>query len=66
MYNGNSVVSIQLVLKLKKKELLKSRIEERDRARKIAAEQRAELHKKEEEQTEQKHRRRKGKRFVCG
>jgi hypothetical protein len=52
------------MLKLKKKELLKSRIEERDRVRKIAAEQRAGLRKKEVEPTEQKPRQRRGKRYV--
>lgn len=47
--------------KLKKKEeLIRNRIEERDRVRRIAAEHRAEVRK--EEQTEQKNRQRKGKR----
>lgn len=51
---------MQLIQKLRKKEeLIKSRIEERDRARKIAAEQRAELRKKEGRTKP-----RKGKRYI--
>lgn len=58
----NSVI-VQLMLKLKKKELLRKKSEERNRARKVAAEQRAELRKKGE-LVEQTHRQRKEKRFV--